>query len=295
MLFSAALLSLVCLTPQQPEAKTEPSATRPLRVITYNVHAWGPVAPTDEGRRRIGQMRSRGQLLRRLALELQLFDPDVIALQEAHSEAKVKELAALLEMDYAYFPGGWKGKGWEEGISGAILSRAKIIEREDRPSIDPAIKKDKLFSRCLGRAVIAHGGEEIAVFCAHMLPNWKNTTHIREAEIGALSVAAKKDLAKGRSVIVMGDMNHDPQRPEYRLWQQNGFVDTVLACKKDRARNTCPSHQPNERIDYVFAAGPVRQRLRDARALHAGAFLVQPSVKSSYALSDHIPVLAVFR
>jgi len=292
MLSTLALISVALLPPQQPQPT---SKTQPLRVITYNVHAWGPIAATDAGRKRARQMTSRGQLLPRLALELQLHDPDVIALQEAHSEAKVKQLAALLKMDYAYFPGGWQGKGWEEGISGAILSRSKIVAREDRPSIDPAIKKDKLFSRCLGRVVIAHGGEQIAIYCAHMLPSWKNTTHIREAEIGALAVATEKDLKAGRSEVVMGDMNHDTRAPEYRLWQKHGLLDAVLERRGDKARNTCPSHGPKERIDYVFVAGPLKQRLREARALHAGAFLVRSADAASYALSDHVPVLAVFR
>ena len=240
-------------------------------------------------------MTSRGQLLPRLALELRLHDPDVIALQEAHSEARVKELAGLLKMDYAYFPGGWKGKGWEEGISGAILSRPEIVAREDRPSIDPKIAKDKLFSRCLGRVVVAHGNEQIAIYCAHMLPSWKETTHIREAEVRALTVATNQDLVAGRSVIVMGDMNHDSAAPEYRLWSEAGLVDTARQLNKDKALFTCPSQEPKERIDYVFVAGPLKARLSRARALHEGAFLVRPTVASSYALSDHVPVLAVFR
>lgn len=292
MLATLALFSLACLSPQQPESA---AGQQPLRVITYNVHAWGPVAATDAGRQRARQMTSRGQLLPRLALELQLHDPDVIALQEAHSEAKVAELAALLKMEYAYFPGGWKGKGWQEGISGAILSRSKIVAREDRPSIDAKIAKDKLFSRCLGRVVIAHGNEQIAIYCAHMLPSWKETTHIREAEIRALTVASNKDLAAGRSVIVMGDMNHDSAAPEYRLWAEAGLVDTASQLNRDKVLFTCPSQKPKERIDYVFVAGPIKTRLQSARALHEGAFLVRPTVASSYALSDHVPVLAVFR
>jgi len=297
MLATITFVALACLAPQSPErgAGKSPARPQPLRVITYNVHAWGPVASTAEGKQRIRQIQSRGQLLPRLALELQLHQPDVIALQEAHSEAKVKELAGLLEMDYAYFPGGWKGKGWREGISGAILSSRKILARENRPSMDPLVAEDKLFSRCFGRVVIEHGGKEVAVYCAHMLPSWENTTHIREAELQAITVASNKDLAAGRSVLVMGDMNHDTEAPEYRLWQKAGLVDTARQLHRDKALLTCPSENAKERIDFVFVAGPLTQRLRAARALQDGAFMVREKLGSPFALSDHIPVFAEFR
>jgi endonuclease/exonuclease/phosphatase family metal-dependent hydrolase len=290
MLATITLVTFACLLPQAPVERVQP-----LRVITYNVHAWGPVATTDAGKHRLRQIQSHGQLLPRLALELQLYEPDVIALQEAHSEAKVKELAALMKMDYAYFPGGWKGKGWREGISGAILSRPKIVARENRPSIDPKIPEDKLFSRCLGRVVIEHEMQQVAIYCAHLLPSWKQTTHIREAEILALTVATTKDLQAGRSVIVMGDMNHDAEAPEYRLWAQAGLVDTARQLHQQKALLTCPSESPKERIDFVFVAGPLTARLHRAHALQEGAFMVRETLGSPFALSDHIPVFAEFR
>lgn len=304
MLAALTLVAFACLpldaelcSPQEPAKPKvdEAQRIRPLRVLTYNVHAWGPIAGSDAGKQRMRKILSRGQLLERLALELRLHEPDVVALQEAHSEAKVKELAGLLKMDYAYFPGGWKGRGWEEGISGAILSRKKILERSNRPSMDPKIPEDKLFSRCFGRVVIEHGKQQIAVYCAHMLPSWKDTTHIREAEIGAIATAGKKDLAAGRSIVVLGDMNHDSEAPEYRLWAEAGFVDCARKLHGEKALLTCPSIEPKERIDYVFVAGPLQDRLQRARALHEGPFLVQAQSGASFALSDHIPVLAEFR
>ena len=312
MFATLTFVVVACLMPQLPRIgeQSAPERPQPLRVITYNVHAWGPVATTDAGKRRLRKIQSRGQLLQRLALELQLHEPDVVALQEAHSEARVKELAALMGMNYAYFPGGWKGKGWREGISGAILSRPKILARENRPSIDPEIAQDKLFSRCLGRVVIEHDKQQVAIYCAHMLPSWKGTTPIREAEIRALTVATNKDLQAGRSVIVMGDMNHDSDAPEYRLWAKAGLADTVLIkpvpsspvpssrgiqLPKEKAQLTCPSDGPKERIDFIFVAGPLRARLHRAYALHEGAFLVRETLGSPFALSDHIPVFAEFR
>ncbi|MFT4512831.1 MAG: endonuclease/exonuclease/phosphatase family metal-dependent hydrolase [Planctomycetota bacterium] len=290
MLATIVIVTFACLPPQAPTERAQP-----LRVITYNVHAWGPVATTDAGKQRLRKIQARGQLLARLALELKLHEPDVIALQEAHSEAKVKQLAALMKMDYAYFPGGWKGKGWREGISGAILSRPKIIARENRPSMDPKIPEDKLFSRCFGRVVIEHDKQRVAIYCAHMLPSWQETTHIREAEIRAITVATNKDLQAGRSVIVMGDMNHDTKAPEYRLWEKAQLVDTARQLHQDKALLTCPSEKPKERIDFVFVAGPLKARLRRAHALQEGAFMVHKTLGSSFALSDHIPVFAEFR
>ncbi|MFT7167269.1 MAG: endonuclease/exonuclease/phosphatase family metal-dependent hydrolase [Paracoccaceae bacterium] len=289
-LLIAVALGLFSFGPLQEATAKEPKG---LRVITYNVHAWGPIASTEGGKARIGRVRRHHQVLARLALELQLYDVDVIALQEAHSEERVRELASLLDMEFAYFPGGWKGAGWEEGISGAILSRVPILERSNRPGIDPEIPEDELFSRCLGRVLLQHGDEQVAVFCAHMLPSWENTTHIREAEIGALAEAVSSDRAKGRSALVLGDMNHEPGAPEYRLWATHALIDT---CERaGTASLTCPSTDPTERIDYVFVAGPMASRLVSARTLNEGAFRTSKDDPNSFALSDHLPVLSVFK
>ncbi len=284
------LLSLVAPggEPAQPNAPTPA-----LRVITYNIHGFGPVAAGDAGRASIARMRRAGQGVRRVALELALYDPDVISLQEAASEKRVRELARELKMHHAYFPGGWKGKGWPEGISGAILSRFPILEVEDCPREPGAKRPEKIYSRHFGRVLLDVNGVHVAVYSAHLLPSWKNTTDIRLAEIAGIARALARDRGEGRSVIVLGDMNHAPDTPEHRAWQKAGFTDAYAAKGKGFAFS-CPSIEPKERIDYVFAAGPMASHIRECRILYEGAFRVSSDDPSSYALSDHLPVLAIF-
>ena len=264
-----------------------------LRVVTYNIHGFGPVAAHDSGRVALRRMMGRKQLIRRLALELSLYRPDVISVQEAHSEARTQELARALDMHMAYFPGGWKGKGWPEGISGAILSRFPIIEVEDCPREAGSERPEKIFSRHFGRALIDVDGTTVAVYSAHLLPSWENTTSIRLSEIGGIVRTLKGDREAGRSVIVLGDMNHAPDTPEHRAWLEAGFIDS-FAAKGKGTPLTCPSIAPRERIDYVFVAGPLSSRLKECRVLYEGAFRVSADDLSSYALSDHLPVLAIF-
>ena len=272
------------------QAATKPAA---LRVITYNIHAFGPVAPQEEGRKRIARVRASGQLMRRYAMELALHRPDVIALQEAAPKEQVEQLARQLKMHVAFFPGGWKNKGWPDGIAGALLSRFRIVESQDRPHLPPYRNKSDIFSRHFGRTLLDIGTERIAVYTAHLLPSWPKTTSIRLAEIKAVAAAARADRKRGHSVVVLGDMNHRPAAPEYRAWIDAGFTD-AFAAKGRGSPLTCPCTQPVERIDYVFAVGPIAERLTECRVLREGAFRCHLGDATTWALSDHMPVLAVF-
>ncbi len=282
-----------------PLLRTRLHAARPLRAISYNVHAFGPIAPTDEGKRLIG--RARARLLDRYAIELALYEPDVLCLQEASSAAEVSGLAERLEMHHVYLPGGYVDDNGKVHpmFNGAILSRHPIREHQDCPSSSAQLDRRKVFSRHLGRALIATGDErwgDLAVFGCHMLPNWKNTTHVREAEIAAVGEAIAADVEADRSILVLGDMNHVPSSPEYAAWAPLGLVDCA-ATKPIGNTASCPSPSPSQRIDYVFARGPIAQHLTSCRVLAEGRFRPHEGgeeVRGSWALSDHMPVLAQF-
>jgi len=298
-ILSAALLGgllAAALAGAKPAAAGSP-ASKPakpgLRVITYNIHAFDPVAATDDGRARIADVRACGQLLRRYAMELALHRPDVVALQEASPKKLVEQLAAALKMHVAFFPGGWKNKGWPDGIAGAILTRLPILEAADRPGVAPYQEGRNLFSRHFGRVLIRAGGRKIAVYTAHLLPTYKNTTHVRLGEIRAVAAAARADRKARRSVIVLGDMNHRPSTPEYRAWIDAGFTD-AFAAKGRGGPLTCSNTKLEERIDYVWTMGPVVDRLQACRVLREGAFRCHLADPTSWALSDHLPVLAEF-
>ena len=260
-----------------------------LRAVSWNVHGFGPVAGDDAGRAALARARRDKSVVELCAAALAGVRPDVVVLQEVASEARLRELAATLDMALAYFPGGWKGGGWPEGISGAILSRFPILAAEDRPGLPPYGEQSDIFSRFLGRALLDVQGERVAVYAAHMLPSWDNTTHIRLAEIAAVANAAQEDLDAGASVLVLGDMNHRPETDEHRAWAAAGFRDAFVL-SGEGAGLTFPSIGPERRIDYAFAAGPLARRVVSCRVLTGGDF----GDDGGFALSDHLPVLATF-
>ena len=270
-----------------------------LRVIVYNVHAFGPVAETDEGKQLAGRVREN--LVEHYALELGLYRPDVLCLQEATSAERVATLAKRLGMHHRYFPGGARN---DDGsvhpmFNGAILSRLPILESQDCPSPSAQADRKQIFSRHLGRALIDTGKEgfgPVTVIGAHMLPAWENTTSIREAEIAALGEVTADDRSAGRSILVLGDMNHTPEMPEYAGWKTIGLTDCAVA-QGEGSLHTHPSLRPSQRIDYVFAAGPILEHLSSCRTLAEGRFRQHsggPEVRGSFALSDHMPVMATF-
>jgi len=260
-----------------------------LRALSWNVHGFGPVTSDADGEAALRAARGQGSMVALFAEMLSGEELDVIALQEVASEARLNELAAALGMHAAYFPGGWRGEGWEEGISGAILSRFPIIEVVDRPGLAPYGDEEESFSRFLGRALLDVHGERVAVYAAHMLPSWENTTHIRLAEIEALTRAANGDLDEGASVLVLGDMNHEPGTDEHAAWLAAGFDDAFAQVGEGEGLS-CPSLLPEQRIDYAFVAGPLRRRLEESRVLDAGAF----GADAGFALSDHLPLYCGF-
>ena len=56
-----------------------------------------------------------------------------------------------------------------------------------------------------------------------------------------------------------------------------------------------PAKPPVKRIDYIFAAGPVAAKVTEVRVLWEGRFRADSAAANpAYALSDHLPLLAVF-
>ncbi len=101
------------------------------------------------------------------------------------------------------------------------------------------------------------------------------------------------DLDAGRSMLLMGDLNHSPGEKEYKLWMDAGWVDTFAKVGKGQGL-TFKSDIPKWRIDYVMAAGPIASHVIESRPLFEGAFRLNIADKESVALSDHLPQLAVF-
>ena len=128
------------------------------------------------------------------------------------------------------------------------------------------------------------------MYTAHLHPN---RAELREREVTGMLAVMADDLAANRSVILQGDLNHLPDGPEYPRWVEAGLVD-AFAAKGQGQPLSIPSTGPERRIDYVWSSVGLAARLRECRVLYEGAFRTNPDDPRSFALSDHIPVMATF-
>lgn len=254
--------------------------TRQLRVIAYNIY----VAKGWPDNRPLAQKAvQKKQMARRLANELALYEPDLINFSESPSEAITKEIAEYLGMNHVRFP---SGGSWP----GTLLSKFQITDSANVPLGYERPKE--LFTRHWGMGTIElPGGESLVVHSAHLHPAPDPT--IRLKEVRAMLAAIKADLAAGRSMLLIGDLNHRPDTEEYRLWLDAGWVDTFAKVGKGDGL-TIKADRPEKRIDYVLAAGPIASRIVESRPLFEGAFRVNPTDENGFALSDHLPQFAAF-
>lgn len=261
------------------------SAPMALRTISYNVLACRGYNGGKDGNR-AAVARMRPQIPERIALELALYKPDIVTFQESPKEAVVADIAKRMGMHHAYFPGGYPG---------TVLSRFPIVEQHNCP-LDPANgprqRPRDLFTRHWGKAVLRTDAGDLVVYTAHLYPG-PDGDERRLREVPLMLAAMKDDMKSGRSMILQGDLNHTPNAAEYKSWVDAGLQDSY-ATKGTGQPLTIPSTTPRTRIDYIWTHGPLSAQLRECRVLFEGNFRTNPDDSMSVALSDHIPVLAVF-
>lgn len=271
----AAGLSTITLPAFADEKKQQP-----LRVIAYNVYAckgW------PENRPLAKKAVEKGQMAKRLAMELALYEPDIISFSESPTESIAKEVAKHLGMNHVRFP---SGGNWP----GTLLSKYEITSSENVP-LGYERPKD-LFTRHWGRgAVKLPNGESLIVHSAHLYPVADPTVRLKE--IKAMLASMKDDLESGRSMLLIGDLNHGPDSEEYKLWIDAGWIDTFAKVGEGQGL-TIKADDPKYRIDYVMATGPIAEQITESRPLFEGAFRLNIADDNSFALSDHLPQLAVF-
>ncbi|PAY17597.1 hypothetical protein CKO51_20430 [Rhodopirellula sp. SM50] len=257
------------------------SKAKPLRVIAYNIFK---LTGWPHQRNLAKKAVANGQMAKRLAMELALHEPDIINFSESPHEELTKEVAEHLGMNHVRFP---SGGNWP----GTLLSNFEIIDSQNAPMSGERPKE--LFTRHWGRATVElMNGDPLIVHSAHLYPTADPMVRLRE--IRAMIESMKPDLDAGRSMLLIGDLNHGPDTEEYKLWIDAGWVDTFAKVGKGDGP-TIKSDIPQWRIDYVMAAGPIADRVTESRPLFEGAFRLNMNDKESFALSDHLPQLTVFR
>lgn len=202
------------------------SKPKPLRVIAYNIYG---LNGWPHERIRAKQAVSEGQMAKRLAMELALHEPDIINFSESPKEELTKEVAELLGMNHVRFP---SGGNWP----GTLLSRHEIIDSQNAPM--KGERPNELFTRHWGRATVKlPNGDPLIVHSAHLYPTADPTVRLRE--IRAMIESMKPDLDAGRSMLLIGDLNHGPDTDEYKLWIDAGWVDTFAEVGKGEQRIVC--------------------------------------------------------
>ncbi|MBI1390765.1 MAG: endonuclease/exonuclease/phosphatase family protein [bacterium] len=252
-----------------------------LCTITYNVLQCSGY-PAGVAARRLGDRAY--QMPKRFAMELALYEPDLITMQECPEEDMIAEIARRLKMSYAFFPSGEK---WP----GALMTRYQIVSSKNCPMAEGERPAD-LFTRHWGMARLRDGeGVEYTVHSVHLHPQSEG---LRKREAAEVIRSMRADLDAGRNVILQGDFNHEPSESTYKLWMDAGLTDSFAKAGRGQGL-TFNSTGPYKRIDYVWSNKPVSSRLREARVLYEGAFRPNADDPNSFALSDHIPVMAEFR
>ncbi|MCH8978641.1 MAG: endonuclease/exonuclease/phosphatase family protein [Armatimonadetes bacterium] len=253
-----------------------------LRTITYNVLACRGYPTTDDNRAVL--RAARKQMPARIALELALYEPDVVTFQESPSKSVVAEIADRMGMNHTYFP---------RGFPGTVITRFEITESTNKPLAAGVTTDDVkgLFTRHWGRAVLKTDDGDLVIYSVHMHPGNVQT---REREVTQMLAAMSADIESGRDMILQGDLNHLPDGPEYQRWVDAGLVDSIAAKGVGENRFSINSIAPTRYIDYIWSHGPLANRLTECRVLFEGAFRTNTDDPTSFALSDHIPVLAVF-
>ncbi len=259
-------------------ADSEPQS---LRVIAYNLYG---LTGWPKQRELAKNAVAEGQMAKRLAMELALHEPDIINFSESPNETLTKQVADLLGMNHVRFP---SGGNWP----GTLLSKFEITESQNAPMNGE--RPEQLFTRHWGRGVVTlPNGNPLVVHSAHLHPAADPT--IRLQEVRTMIEAMKPDLDARKSMLLIGDLNHEPDTEEYKLWLDAGWVDTFAKVGEGEGP-TIKADIPKRRIDYVMAAGPIAEQVTESRPLFEGAFRLNINDDKSFALSDHLPQLAVFQ
>jgi len=220
----------------------------------------------------------------RLAMELALYEPDVVTFSEAPTESAVASVARQLDMRYVYFTG-------EPGhdYAGALLTHCPIVESANCP-LRIGRRPDGLLTRHFGRALLDTPLGQVAVFSAHLFPR---KAEIRLQEVDLIMEAMRADRESGKAVLLQGDLNHLPTGPEYGKWRDAGLADAYAAKNTDEM-GTVSSGRPARRIDYVWVNETLAARLVECRVLYEGAFRFNREDRAAFALREPLPLMATF-
>lgn len=249
-----------------------------MRIVAYNI--------LDGG---VGRADPVGEVI-----EAQ--NADVVVLCEASDRDVVDRLVRRLRMDVVFAPG--------HGHAIAILSRFTIVQSINHSLIQPDAP------RCCCEVLIrTPGGVEVPVVGLHLRPrateqdeterqhemacvmrlthDWRtqNVPHVLAGDFNANSPIQIIDPAQCKQATrdaFQANGGHLPRRVIENLLD-HGYTDTLHAARGDHARTltSFTTHEPGQRVDYVFTYGLTPDRIKDA--------WIERDRLAQFA-SDHYPV-----
>ncbi len=255
--------------PLSRRAAEGPKLSRPLRVMTYNVHRCigldGKAAPE------------------RIARIIARHEPDIIALQEldvgrqrTHQIDQAERIARLLRMSYHFHPVIALKRGQ---YGNAILSRhpMRLMRAEQLPQWGNL----RYFEpRGALWVTVDIDGVAVQVINCH-LSIWPSE---RLAQAGALvGIRWLADPRCQSPVVFCGDLNAIPGSPTYRRLM--GVVrDSQSAMQAPRIPYTWFSRYPMSRLDHIFLSPDM-----------AVSRVTVPRTMLEQIASDHLPLLVQMR
>lgn len=215
----------------------------PVRVMTYNVHMGYDTA----GRVSIDE----------LAAVIRSQRPDIVGLNEVDrgwlTTGSVDVLPALADavgLPYVFAPAA------DEVWGNALLSRFPITDVR----VDALPRGDTAMRRSALSAVVDVGGDRpLGVVVTH-LHHVEDEPQPRLDQAARVATIAEELRASGFPVIVMGDVNAEPEAPELEPLERR-FVNVTVPVgppsghdEEDAATPTFPSTDPVEAIDHIYVS-----------------------------------------
>lgn len=213
--------------------------------------------------------------------------PDAVALIEANDRRAAETLATQLGMRLAY------GQANNE-YAIAWLSRLPIAHTRNH--------RLPVLAKTLLEIEVEWGGTAISLFATHLIHGrTRASAGRRVTEVQAILGVLQAEAATPH--VLVGDFNalhpadrlgeppagqtrgYFARRP-IQLLLDAGYADCYRRSRRARPGYTYPAAHPWMRLDYIFAAPALADRL-DASDVDAG----EPAQRAS----DHLPVWATFR
>ena len=244
--------------------------------ITYNVGGW-----SGWPRNSLKKLSSI-EIGKLFANALKKYKPDIITFSEASPCSIINVIANELDMEVVIFPSSWC---WP----GVLLTKYKVLESRGF-SLDKKYWSRDLFTRHWGRCIIETEFGKIILHSLHLYPDPNSKIH-EEENIEFLRFL-RNDIKTGLPILVQGDLNHEPFHKIHNTWLKMNLIDTFVKVGLGDG-NTYKSDDPKSRIDYIFVYGILTKHLVMCRVLNEVPFKLDKRIK--YALSDHLPVMAIFK